>query len=72
MIASSGIIASVCTYASYQYWKKRRQSKPEDEGFEEVSKVSWWYDNYVKATPFIHWLDGLGAFILSHTIQGLP
>lgn len=39
VIASSGVLASVCTYASYQYWKKRRQSKPEDEGFEEVSKV---------------------------------
>uniref|UniRef100_A0A8D8PYY1 ADP-ribosylation factor-like protein 2 n=1 Tax=Cacopsylla melanoneura TaxID=428564 RepID=A0A8D8PYY1_9HEMI len=65
MIASSGIIASACTYATYQYWKKRRQSQPEDEGFEEVSKV----EDIFQRKILIVGLDGSGKSTLIKQIS---
>jgi len=39
VVVSSGLVLGVCTYAAYRTWKKR-QNSADDEGFEDVSKVS--------------------------------
>jgi hypothetical protein len=40
VIFGSGIALTACAYAAFRYWK-RRESKSIDEGFEDVSKVSY-------------------------------
>jgi hypothetical protein len=42
VVVSSGLVVGVCTYAAYRTWKKR-QNSADDEGFEDVSKVSLGY-----------------------------
>jgi hypothetical protein len=40
VIFGSGIAVTACAYAAFCYWK-RRESKSIDEGFEDVSRVSY-------------------------------
>lgn len=43
VVVSSGLVLGVCTYAAYRTWKKRLNSA-DDEGFEDVSKASRFYN----------------------------
>lgn len=38
-ILTSSLAVGIGAYAAYRYWRKRKESKCVDEGFEDVSKV---------------------------------